>query len=99
MAETSPKQWSDEQLVVKVGQKTFVVPSNVLENYRNEKLEGMGQKDFDEFFNTFSNQAVPAVYVRVFVAGDGDFIPPRAKGAAGKRGPSQTRIAGAKKGR
>ena len=77
MANADRTEWSDEQLVVRVARKVFVIPAAELEDYRNQVFERLGKKEVDAFFERYSKQRVDAAYIRVIVAGDGDFIPER----------------------
>jgi hypothetical protein len=99
MADKSSIGRSDEQLVVRVGSKIFVLPSDTLEVYRSEEMEKMDQKEVEEFFKTYVKQSVSAVYLRVTVQGDADFVPPsRRTRRAPRKSPSRSPRGGAKKG-
>jgi hypothetical protein len=87
MADAGRTEWSDEQLVVRIAGKVFIVPAAKLESYRSSVFEKFGRNEIDGFFEKYSRQQVDAAYLRVLVAGDGDFIPERS--ARGKRSASK----------
>ncbi|HVL70576.1 MAG TPA: hypothetical protein VM434_01685 [Beijerinckiaceae bacterium] len=68
---------SDRQLVVRVEDQVFVVPSDALNGFRNAALEKLGPRGLKDFFDSHAEGKAEAVLVRVSVVMNGDIAPPR----------------------